>query len=61
METNAKLQEGNHCSNIDKATGNDTGALKNRIKTTNTTREGFLKKNIVAVSFFQDCAIHPNS
>ena len=25
------------------------------------TREGFLRKNIVAVSFFQDCAIHPYS
>ena len=23
------------------------------------TREGFLRKNIVAVSFFQNCAIHP--
>ena len=36
METNAKLQEVKPCSNIDKATGNDTGALKDRIKTTNT-------------------------
>ena len=25
---------------------------------TNNTREGFLGKNIVAVSFFQNCAIH---
>ena len=25
------------------------------------TREGFLRKNIVAVSFFQHCAIHPYS
>ena len=25
------------------------------------TREGFLRKNIVAVSFFQNCAIHPYS
>ena len=24
----------------------------------NETREGFLRKNIVAVSFFQNCAIH---
>ena len=23
------------------------------------TREGFLRKNIVAVSFFQNCAVHP--
>ena len=27
----------------------------------NKTREGFLRKNIVAVSFFQNCAIHPYS
>ena len=26
-----------------------------------TTREGFLRKNIVAVSFFQNCAIHQYS
>ena len=26
-----------------------------------STREGFLRKNIVAVSFFQHCAIHPYS
>ena len=25
------------------------------------TREGFLRKNIVAVSFFQNCAIHQYS
>ena len=25
------------------------------------TREGFLRKNIVAASFFQNCAIHPYS
>ena len=25
------------------------------------TREGFLRKNIVAVSFVQNCAIHPYS
>ena len=25
------------------------------------TKEGFLRKNIVAVSFFQNCAIHPYS
>ena len=25
------------------------------------TREGFSRKNIVAVSFFQNCAIHPYS
>ena len=25
------------------------------------TREGFLRKNIVAVLFFQNCAIHPYS
>ena len=25
------------------------------------TREGFLRKNIVAVSVFQNCAIHPYS
>ena len=25
------------------------------------TREDFLRKNIVAVSFFQNCAIHPYS
>ena len=25
---------------------------------TKITREGFLRKNIVAVSFFQNCAIH---
>ena len=25
------------------------------------TREGFLRKNIVAVSFFQNCAMHPYS
>ena len=25
------------------------------------TREGFLRKNIAAVSFFQNCAIHPYS
>ena len=25
------------------------------------TREGFLRKNIVAVSFFKNCAIHPYS
>ena len=25
------------------------------------TREGFLRKNIVAVSFFQNCATHPYS
>ena len=23
------------------------------------TKEGFLRKNIVSISFFQDCAIHP--
>ena len=28
---------------------------------TEETREGFLRKNIVAVSFFQNCAIHPYS
>ena len=27
----------------------------------NKTREGFLRKNIVAVSFFQNCAIHQYS
>ena len=27
----------------------------------NVTREGFLRKNIVAVSFFQNCAIHQYS
>ena len=27
----------------------------------NETREGFLRKNIVAVSFFQNCAIHQYS
>ena len=27
----------------------------------NAIREGFLRKNIVAVSFFQHCAIHPYS
>ena len=26
-----------------------------------TTRKGFLRKNIVAVSFFQNCAKHPYS
>ena len=30
-------------------------------KTLRLTREGLLRKNIVAVSFFQDCAIHPYS
>ena len=25
------------------------------------TREGFLRKNIVAVSFLQNCAVHPYS
>ena len=25
------------------------------------TREGFLRKNIVAVSFFQNCVLHPYS
>ena len=30
-------------------------------KNTDLTREGFLRKNIVAVSFFQNCAIHPYS
>ena len=29
--------------------------------TTIITREGFLRKNIVAVSFFQNCAIHQYS
>ena len=29
-------------------------ALKNNLR----TREGFLRKNIVAVLFFQNCAIH---
>ena len=28
---------------------------------TGITREGFLRKNIVAVSFFQNCAIHQYS
>ena len=28
---------------------------------TKSTREGFLRKNIVAVSFFQNCAIHQYS
>ena len=28
---------------------------------TDGTREGFFRKNIVAVSFFQICAIHPYS
>ena len=31
------------------------------LKLQNTTREGFLRKNIVAVSFFQNCAIHQYS
>ena len=26
-----------------------------------STREGFLRRNIVAVSFFQNCAIHQYS
>ena len=30
-------------------------------KITRTTREGFLRKNIVAVSFFQNCAVHQYS
>ena len=30
-------------------------------KVTVITREGFLRKNIVAVSFFQNCAIHQYS
>ena len=31
------------------------------IKQQKQTREGFLRKNIVAVSFFQNCAIHQYS
>ena len=33
----------------------------NRLIIDNQTREGFLRKNIVAVSFFQNCAIHQYS
>ena len=32
-----------------------------RYLTLNTTREGFSRKNIVAVSFFQNCSIHQYS
>ena len=32
-----------------------------RNKDTTETRKAFLRKNIVAVSFFQKCAIHPYS
>ena len=39
--------------------------LKNNTRTNSKirhkTREGFLRKNIVAVSFFQNCAIHQYS
>ena len=38
-ETNAKLQEVKPCSKTDKAIGNETGALKNRIKTVNTIND----------------------
>ena len=31
------------------------------LKEIKATREGFLRKNIVAVSFFQNCAIHQYS
>ena len=31
------------------------------VENTTITREGFLRKNIVAVSFFQNCAIHQYS
>ena len=36
-------------------------SLKITKEITLKTREGFLRKNIVAVSFFQNCAIHPYS
>ena len=32
-----------------------------QLKAQTKTREGFLRKNIVAVSFFQNCAIHQYS
>ena len=35
--------------------------LKCLTRKTTKTREGFLRKNIVAVSFFQNCAIHQYS
>ena len=35
--------------------------VKVNITVQTITREGFLRKNIVAVSFFQNCAIHQYS
>ena len=35
--------------------------LQGKTELTGITREGFLRKNIVAVSFFQNCAIHQYS
>ena len=37
------------------------GKIGNMNFLTYVTREGFLRKNIVAVSFFQNCAIHQYS
>ena len=42
-------------------TNSDVYSIAAFCKNTNITREGFLRKNIVAVSFFQNCAIHPYS
>ena len=35
--------------------------LRLKIRIRSITREGFLRQNIVAVSFFQTCAIHQYS
>ena len=41
--------------------GSETEAPDSGPMTIIITREGFVRKNIVAVSFFQNCAIHPYS
>ena len=42
----------------DSISSNETLSFKN-YKSIKLTREGFLRKNTVAVLFFQNCAIHP--